>query len=154
MGEVVYTLIKQKDGFITKLTQYVCPTKPKASILILHGMAEHQKRYLSFAEYLVGSGYDVYSYDHRGHGTDKKMSDVGFIASEDGYQLVIQDAIKVSEFIAENNRSNKFFLLGHSMGSIISRNVLQTYDKYTGVILSGSPHGRQDGSGVGGFYVS
>lgn len=138
MGEVIYTQIKQTDGYKTKLTQYVCPEKPKASILILHGMAEHQNRYLSFAEYLVNQGYDVYCYDHRGHGTDKKLSELGFFAPENGYQLVTLDAITVSKYIKENNRSNKLFLFGHSMGSIISRNVIQTFDSYDGVILSGT----------------
>lgn len=140
MSEVAYTSLKQRDGYITKLTHYVCPNKPKASILILHGMAEHQKRYQGFAEYLVNNGYDVYCYDHRGHGTDKKLSDLGFFAPEDGYRLVIEDAIAVSTYIEQNNRSNRFFLLGHSMGSLISRNVIQSYDKYTGVILSGTTY--------------
>ncbi len=138
MSEVTYTSIKQKDGYITKLTHYVCPNKPKASLLILHGMAEHQKRYQAFAEYLVHHNYDVFCYDHRGHGTDKKLSELGFFGSENGYQLVIEDAITVSKYIEQNNRCNKFFLFGHSMGSIISRNVIQTYDTYNGVILSGT----------------
>jgi alpha-beta hydrolase superfamily lysophospholipase len=138
MNDVTYSIIKQKDGYITKLTHYVCPKKPKASILILHGMAEHQKRYQSFAEYLVNLGYDVFSYDHRGHGIDKKLSELGFLDHENGYQLIVADAIAVSNYIEQNNRSNKFFLFGHSMGSLISRNIIQTYDKYNGVILSGT----------------
>jgi len=140
MNEVTYTAIKQKDGYITKLTHYICPKRPKASILILHGMAEHQKRYQSFAEYLVNLGFDVFSYDHRGHGTDKKFSELGFFGHEDGYRLVVEDAITVSEYIEQNNRCNKFFLFGHSMGSLISRNVIQNYDKYNGVILSGTTY--------------
>jgi alpha-beta hydrolase superfamily lysophospholipase len=140
MNEVTYTAIKQKDGYITKLTHYICSKRPKASILILHGMAEHQKRYQSFAEYLVNLGYDVFCYDHRGHGTDKKLSELGFFGLENGYHHVVEDAIAISVYIEQNNRCNKFFLFGHSMGSIISRNVIQTYDKYNGVILSGTTY--------------
>ncbi len=140
MNEVTFTAIKQKDGYITKLTHYVCSKRPKASILILHGMAEHQKRYQSFAEYLVNLGYDVFCYDHRGHGVDKKLSELGFFSAENGYQLVVSDAITVSEYIEQNNRCSKFFLFGHSMGSLISRNIIQTYDKYNGVILSGTTY--------------
>jgi alpha-beta hydrolase superfamily lysophospholipase len=138
MSEITCTSVKQKDGYITKLTQYICIKKPKASILILHGMAEHQKRYQPFAEYLVDQGYDVYCYDHRGHGTDKKLSELGFFAPENGYQLVVEDAISISKHIEQNNRCSKFFLFGHSMGSLIARNVIQSYDKYSGVILSGT----------------
>ena len=140
MGEVVYIQIKQQDEYKTKVTHFICPEKPKASILILHGMAEHQNRYQHFAKYLTSSGYDVFCYDHRGHGKDKLIKELGYFASDNGYELVTQDAIAVSKYIEENNRSDKFFLLGHSMGSLIARNIIQSYDNYTGVILSGTTY--------------
>jgi alpha-beta hydrolase superfamily lysophospholipase len=140
MESINYITIKQKDGYITKLTYLSGPKRPKASILILHGMAEHQKRYSLYAQYLVDQGFDVFLYDHRGHGTDKKLSELGFFSYHKGYQLVIDDAITVSQYIEKNNRSNKFFLFGHSMGSLIARNVIQTYDKYNGVILCGTAY--------------
>jgi alpha-beta hydrolase superfamily lysophospholipase len=86
----------------------------------------------------VNNGYDVFTYDHRGHGTERKLSELGFFGPDKGYQLVVEDAIAVSEYIEQNNRSNKFFLFGHSMGSLIARNVIQLYDKYNGVILCGT----------------
>lgn len=140
MKALNYISIQQKDGYITKLTHLSCPKKPKASILILHGMAEHQNRYTSYAQYLVDLGFDVYIYDHRGHGTDKKLNELGFFSYHKGYQIVINDAIAVSQYIEQNNRANKFFLFGHSMGSLIARNVIQTYDKYNGVILCGTAY--------------
>lgn len=138
MGDVIYIQLKQKDGYITKLTHYVCNAKPKASIQILHGMAEHQKRYQHFSEYLNNQGYDVFIYDQRGHGTETKLNGLGFIAADNGYQLLVRDTIAVSEYIEQNNRCSKFFLFAHSMGSIIARNVIQTYDHYNGVIISGT----------------
>jgi len=135
-----YITIRQKDGYITKLTYLSCKNKPKASILILHGMAEHQNRYLPFAQFLLDSDFDVYLYDHRGHGTDKKLNELGFFAYNKGYQLVTNDAIEVSKYIENHNRSNKFILFAHSMGSLIARNVIQSYDKYDGVILSGTAY--------------
>lgn len=135
-----YISIEQKDGYITKLTYLSCPKRPKASILILHGMAEHQQRYYSFAKYLLNIGYDVFLYDHRGHGKDKKINQLGYFSSNKGYQLVIDDAILVSQYIEKNNRSNRFFLFAHSMGSLIARNVIQTYQSYNGVILCGTAY--------------
>lgn len=140
MNGINYISIKQNDGYITKLTHYVCSKKPKASILILHGSAEHQKRYIAYAEFLVSQSFDVYCYDHRGHGTDKKLSELGFISSNNGYQLVIEDAINISKYIKDNNRCDKLYLFGHSMGSLISRNILHTYDKYDGVIICGTAY--------------
>ncbi len=138
MNDVSNIAIKRKDDYCINVTHYSCPKKPKASILILHGMAEHQKRYQSFALYLVNNGYDVYTYDHRGHGIERKLSELGFFGPDKGYQLVVEDAIAVSKYIEQNNRSNKFFLFGHSMGSLIARNVIQQYDIYNGVILCGT----------------
>lgn len=138
MTTINYISITQKDGYITKLTYMCCGKKPKASILILHGMAEHQGRYSSFAQYLLEQDFDVYIYDHRGHGKDKKLNELGFFSYNNGYQLVVDDAITVSEYIEKNNKCKKFFLFGHSMGSLIARNVIQVHDKYNGVILSGT----------------
>lgn len=138
MNDIIYLSIKQKDGYITNLSYIQCPKKPKASILILHGMAEHQNRYYNFIEFLITQGFDVFIYDHRGHGKDKKLNELGYFAPNNGDQIVIEDVLTITEYIEKNSRSNKLFLFGHSMGSIIARNVLQTYDKYTGVILSGT----------------
>jgi alpha-beta hydrolase superfamily lysophospholipase len=138
MGEVIYDSIKQKDGYFTVLSHYLCTNNPKASILILHGMAEHQRRYHHFIEYLISQDYEVYIYNHRGHGTDKKLSDLGVISPENGAQIIVEDAIAVSKFVEQHKRSDKFVLFAHSMGSLIARNVIQTYDKYNAVILSGT----------------
>jgi len=154
MREITYATIRQRDGYTTKLVQYVCSNTPIASILILHGMAEHEKRYHAFAEYLANLGYDVFCYNHRGHGTDKKLSELGFFSAEKGYQLVVEDAINISEYIEKNNRCDKFFLLGHSMGSLISRNVIQSYDKYNGVILSGTANPSEFLTISGLFFTS
>ncbi|NLZ82253.1 MAG: alpha/beta hydrolase [Clostridiales bacterium] len=138
MYEVNEIIINQNDGYASKLTQYVSGEEPKSSLLILHGMAEHQERYQEFAGFLADNGIDVYTYNHRGHGSDQKIKDLGFFAAHNGHRLVIDDAINISKYVKKNNRTNKFFLLGHSMGSLIARNVIQTYSDYDGVILSGT----------------
>jgi alpha-beta hydrolase superfamily lysophospholipase len=140
MNEIKYISVKQKDGYVTRVTHFNSPNKPKASILILHGMDEHQKRYQLFAQYLTEHDMDVYIYDHRGHGTDKKLSELGFVAADKGYQLLVEDAITVSNYIEQNNRSKKFFLMGHSMGSFIARIMIQSCDKYNGVIICGTAY--------------
>lgn len=140
MKKTDYIKIRQKDGYITRLTYLSCQNKPKATILILHGMAEHHNRYLPFSQYLLDSGFDVYLYDHRGHGTDKKLSELGFFGCNKGYQLVIDDATEVSKYIDKNKRSDKFILFAHGMGSLIARNVILSYDKYNGIILSGTAY--------------
>lgn len=132
-----YIHIKQKDGYQTRLFQYPAATETIAgSILILHGMAEHHGRYLSFIQTLCQEGFDVYTYDHRGHGTDKKLSELGFLAKKRGASLVIEDAITICQYIRENSRGSKFAVFGHSMGSLILRNVLWQYHNIDAAIVS------------------
>ncbi len=42
--------------------------KPKAVLLVVHGLAEHSSRYQHFAEFFVKHGYAVFGLDHMGHG--------------------------------------------------------------------------------------
>src|SRR5690606_9728869 len=44
------------------------PDDPKASILLVHGLAEHSGRYRSLAEKLTEIGIAVFTFDGRGHG--------------------------------------------------------------------------------------
>ncbi|BBI67098.1 hypothetical protein PKHYL_12890 [Psychrobacter sp. KH172YL61] len=39
-----------------------------ATLLIVHGMAEHSGRYADFAQFLADNGIAVATYDHLGHG--------------------------------------------------------------------------------------
>ncbi len=133
--------IRQADGYITILRPYYTNhTCSKGSILVLHGMAEHYSRYIEFAEFLNHCGFDVFLYDHRGHGTDKKLEELGFFDEKDGNLKVIGDALNILRFIKKNGRSEHVILFGHSMGSLIARNVIQYDDQLDCVILCGTNH--------------
>lgn len=130
--------IIQKDGFRSNLYHFYSSDTPKLSILILHGMAEHHKRYIPFANFLASHGIDVYLYDHRGHGSDTAIKDLGYIAKRKGYSLLIQDGIQILQHINKHKRSKALILMGHSMGSLIARNILSTYKDVDGAIICGS----------------
>ncbi len=132
--------VKQDDGYVTILYPYYTEAAPKGTILILHGMAEHHARYLEFTSFLNHCGYDVFLYDHRGHGTDKKLEELGIFSEKDGDLKVVTDAIHLIQFIRKNCRNKHIFLFAHSMGSMIARNVIQHEDDIDGVILSGTTH--------------
>ncbi|WFR57927.1 alpha/beta fold hydrolase [Anaerocolumna sp. AGMB13025] len=133
-------LIVQKDGYKSILYHFFSAAEPKASIVILHGMAEHHKRYYPFVKFLNANDIDVYLYDHRGHGTDKLMKELGYFSESKGYKKVVEDALLILQHVNQNKRSNKLILMGHSMGSLIARNVIQQYDGMDGVILCGTTH--------------
>ena len=122
--------IQQKDGYQTRVFCYeTSKENVLGNILILHGMAEHHKRYLEFIQTLTSEGFDVYTYDHRGHGTDQKLSDLGFFAKKNGDTLVVNDALTVCRYIKDTGRSEKLAVFGHSMGSLILRCLIQQYDE-------------------------
>jgi hypothetical protein len=45
-----------------------CGIRPRATLQITHGIAEHSGRYDRFARFLAAKGYVVYALDLRGHG--------------------------------------------------------------------------------------
>ncbi len=130
--------IKQADGYITQLYPYYTSENPKGSVLVLHGMAEYHERYTGFADFLNQNGFDVYLYDHRGHGTDKKLEELGFFAKKNGWQVITEDALTILQFIKKNGRSDKVVLFGHSMGSMLARNVIQYDDSMDCTIICGT----------------
>ena len=72
---------------------------PIGSVLLLHDMAEHHGRFDDFVKILNAKGYDTYTYDHRGHGAGIRYEELGFIAEEDGHELLITDALHVLKYI-------------------------------------------------------
>ncbi|MBP7735347.1 MAG: lysophospholipase [Spirochaetes bacterium] len=112
----------------------------KAALQIAHGMAEHGARYERFAGELVKAGYAVYANDHRGHGkTAGSLENVGFFADVDGWNKVVDDMHVLTTLIKKENPALPIFLLGHSMGSFLSRNYAMLHgNDIKGLILSGT----------------
>lgn len=153
--EATMTRITQNDGYQTSLFCYeTSKTTVLGSILILHGMTEHHERYLDFIHALTLEGFDVYTYDHRGHGTDKKLSELGFIAKRKGASLLTEDAYTICRHIKENGRSEKIAVFGHSMGSLILRCLMQTYDEMDCAIISSTTMPPVAVSRAGAFLAS
>lgn len=115
-------------------------TDLRAAIQIAHGMAEHSARYVHVAQALVDAGFVVYAADHRGHGKSAQSdADLGFFADHDGWQRVIADMFVLNQRIATEHPALPRFLIGHSMGSMLSRDYLTLHgDSVQAVVLSGT----------------
>lgn len=113
---------------------------PTAVLLLSHGMTEHIGRYDSLATHFETLGFIVYGADQRGHGrTGEKQGQLGFIARENGFKLLVEDLHFLVEWIKKKHPGLPIFIYGHSMGSFITRNYLQTHStEIDGAILSGS----------------
>lgn len=107
-------------------------------VQIVHGMQEHKERYRPFMEYLARHGYAVVASDHRGHGKSvRNKKDFGYFYDESG-EAIVEDLEAVSSGLRIRHPHVPFFMIAHSMGTLIARKYLKTHDEeLAGLILSG-----------------
>mmetsp|Transcript_6303 Transcript_6303/g.11200 ORF Transcript_6303/g.11200 Transcript_6303/m.11200 type:complete len:317 (-) Transcript_6303:146-1096(-) len=105
-------------------------------IVLVHGMGEHCGRYKHVAEALTGAGYAVFSSDLKGHGKSegKRLYIYDFMD-------FVRDVVQLTKIAKEEQpQIQKWFLVGHSMGSLISVHTCLTHpDLFAGVVLSAPP---------------
>ncbi|MDE6241470.1 MAG: alpha/beta hydrolase [Anaeroplasmataceae bacterium] len=112
--------------------------EPKGIVQIVHGMKEQQMRYERFAKFLNENGYIVLTSDMRGHGPDAKK--LGYMDGKKPWEALVLDQVTLSEYLKITYPNLKLYLFAHSMGTIVSRNLIQkNSDLYEKVILSGVP---------------
>ncbi|WP_426480545.1 alpha/beta fold hydrolase [Chryseobacterium sp. R2ACT005] len=116
------------------------PQTAKATLLIVHGMQEHSGRYAEIAEYFASHGIAVLTYDHLGHGKSvKEKKDIGFFQLEKPDERLVADAEMMADYLAEQYPDVPHFIWGHSMGSFITRCLLQkASSKFAGAIITGT----------------
>lgn len=116
------------------------PETTKATLLIVHGMQEHSGRYSEIAEYFASHGIAVLTYDHLGHGKSvKDKSEIGFFQLEKPEERLVSDAEMMTDHLATQYPDVPHFILGHSMGSFVTRCLLQRAgDKFSGAIITGT----------------
>lgn len=88
-------------------------------IVIVHGIGEHSGRYEHVGEYFADHGYEVQSYDHRGHGesSGKRL----FIVEWGEYLLDLEDRLSAARI-----GGKKVVMYGHSLGGLIGLSYLVT----------------------------
>ncbi len=128
--------------------------EPRGYFHVVHGMTEHIARYDRFMTALCDAGYIVFGYDHLGHGyTARDDSELGFIASKDGDDLMCRDVKAFSDAVmAEYNekygKTLPYYLMGHSMGSFVTRVAVEKYVKPDKYIIMGTG-GKNPAAGAG-----
>lgn len=129
-----------EDGKELYGTKYLA--KPsRGAIQIVHGMAEHRKRYSEFSRDLASRGYSVYVYDQRGHGETGTENDdmLGHVPPETGWRKLVSDVHSHLKFVKMEEKGKPIYSFGHSMGSFVVRDFITDHGRQLdGVILSGS----------------
>lgn len=106
----------------------------KAVVLLVHGLGEHCQRYDTIASVLNEAGYVVSSIDLPNHG----LSD-GVKGHVDSFSLFQEVVLDLYQRIKNAYSSKPIFILGHSMGGLITTQFLINHQaKFRGAILSGA----------------
>jgi alpha-beta hydrolase superfamily lysophospholipase len=132
--------MKHQEGFFKGVRDaniyfqsWMPESEPRAVLLIVHGLAEHSGRYWNVVNHFVPLGYAVYGIDHLGHG--KSEGERVYVKSFDDYT----NTLKVYfDKIREWQSDKPIFLIGHSMGGLISAVYLLAHQaELAGAVLSG-----------------
>ncbi len=139
-------LLNAADGVpVATYTWLPADGRPRAYVLLAHGAAEHALRYDRFARHLTAHGYGVVASDHRGHGATAQATAATASPGPDGasdadsWRAIVDDLKAIGDQVRTLHPGVPFFLLGHSLGSMLARDYAQEYaDGLAGVILSGT----------------
>lgn len=89
--------------------------RPRATVLVVHGLGEHGHRYDAFAHRLNGWGFAVRSYDQYGHGDSG-----GVRGGLPQAARLIDDLGDIVESTRSRQPGVPLVLLGHSMGGLVA----------------------------------
>ena len=130
------------DGKNTIYAEIYTPkhAAPKGIVQLAHGMIDYTGRYTALASFLCEHGFIFAGNHHLGHGKSVGTSeDFGFFAERDGYKYVLEDINSMNKYLRKTHPDLPVILLGHSMGSFISRlYVAQHPTAVSGLIIHGT----------------
>ena len=114
--------------------------KPNAIFLAVHGLLAHSGDWVTLASYFKTKGIATYGADLRFHGTHYQHNKGKNIGHVDSYDDYIKDINTVLDMIKSAYPSIPVFLVGHSMGGLISLifglKIAQNDSNIKGIIIS------------------
>jgi len=106
--------------------------QPQAVVVIVHGLGEHSGRYQNLLDALTPLSVAVYGLDHVGHGQSEGRR--VFIEKFDQF---VDNLDALVEYAKEQHPNLPVYIIGHSMGGLIStRYLIEHQQKLAGAILS------------------
>jgi alpha-beta hydrolase superfamily lysophospholipase len=108
------------------------PGEPLATLLFVHGLAEHSGRYVHVLEYFANAGYDCWAFDYRCHGESP-----GLRVHVDRFDEFTADLAAAHRMVQKASGQSTLILVGHSQGGLlVLRYALTRPDGVAGIIVS------------------
>jgi lysophospholipase len=95
------------------------PSGPNGVIVIVHGLAEHGGRFRETAEFFAQQGWAVFAGDLRGHGLSPDTPGGGRVHVR-RFSEYFLDVEAFADVARQSHEGLPLFLLGHSMGGLIT----------------------------------
>lgn len=113
---------------------------PRAVVQLVHGVSEHISRYDRFARFLAQHGFAVAGHDHLGHGDSLIRGGTPiYFRGQNGWETATDDVYALHTLLRRKYPDIPCFILGHSMGSFLTRSLLIRYGGCVdGAIIMGS----------------
>jgi alpha-beta hydrolase superfamily lysophospholipase len=121
-----------RDGLALH-TQWRTPAaRPRATVAIVHGYAEHCGRYGNVARAFTDAGAAVFAYDQRGFGRSG-----GRRAYVEHFDQYLDDLDRFLTMVRSQGPDAPLFLFGHSMGGLVAlKYALDRRSEVAGLMLS------------------
>lgn len=125
--------ILSKDGLKLFSTSHPAK-KAQASIVLVHGFAEHSGRYSHVIAALNAAGFDVLSIDFRGHGLSEGKR--GYI---DFFAQYIDDLDAAVAYAKDLFSVQKVYICAHSMGALVATFYTAAFKQNVAGLIASSP---------------
>ncbi len=124
-------MMTTSDGLKLHVQEWPVPNA-KATVVLVHGFAEHIGRYAHVVEALNTAGYRIVGYDHRLHGKSE--------GTPRAYVTDVDVLVKDLKQVWDGAKTDSpMFMLGHSMGGLIAACfALRHQDEMQGLVTSGA----------------
>lgn len=115
--------ILTRDGLTLHISSYIAGNaKTSKHVVIHHGFGEHSGRYNHVVDSFLEEKISVHTFDARGHGQSE-----GERGDAPGLMAFVHDLEDIIEYLMKKYSFRKPFLLGHSMGGLITAKFLTTH---------------------------
>ena len=134
--------------------EYYKAENAKANIVVLHGFTEFTKKFAETVYYFTHFGFNVFIYDHRGHGNSYHSLKDPHLAHVDSFDDYVKDLeCYMDKIVSKVSPGLPCYMFAHSMGCAVGLLYMQKYpDSFEKAVLS-SPLIYPGTSGVPLFLV-